>query len=127
MLNLGLLETQIMLGERVGDSSGDTRTSLGSVPSSFSAESQTDCELHTSSPNQEFSSGQTTDPTLTGALIANGVQGYNASDAEIQNVGFNRNELDVGIYQITLMLEGKTVEPSQAQQVLKQHGGRIHT
>ena len=126
LLKLGLLETHIVLEEMVSDSSGDARTNSGPISSSLTPESRMDRELHGSLPSREFSSLQTADPTLTGSLIGGGVQGYNSVDAEMQNADFNQHELDAGLYQMTLTLEGDFIEPSRVEQVLEQHGGRIH-
>lgn len=124
LLKLGLLETHIVLEEMVSDSSGDARTNSGPIPSSMTPESRMD-RLQASLPSREFSSLQTADPTLTGSLIGGGAQGYNSVDAEMQNADFNQHELDAGLYQMTLTLEGDFIEPSRVQQLLEQHGGRI--
>ena len=124
MLELGVPETRLELAEL----SGDSGVRVPSDPNPVAhrpIQRGFPLEVNTSLPSREFSSGQTADPALTGALIGSGMEGYNSPDSEMQNADFNRNELDAGLYQITLDLERSSHNPDELKQVLERFGGRI--
>ena len=82
-------------------------------------------DINTTLPSREFLSAQTADPSLSGALIGMGVEGYNSPDSEMQNADFNRNELDAGLYALTVDLEQSSVNPEEVKQVLERFGGQV--
>ena len=124
LLENGVPETQLELAEFSGASgvwvpSDPTPAATGLMQQNVSL------EVNTTLPSREFSSSQTADPTLSGALIGSGTQGYNSVDSEMQNADFNRNELDAGLYQITLDLEQSSLNSDETKQILERFGGRI--
>jgi len=124
LLELGVFETQLELAELSGASGVQVPSDPNPVATRPMQQSFP-LEVNTTLPSREFSSGQTADPALTGALIGSGTEGYNSPDSEMQNADFNRNELDAGLYQIVLDLEQSSVKPDEAKQVLERFGGRI--
>jgi len=124
LLELGVPETQLELAELSGASGARVPSDPHPVVTRPLQQSFP-LDVNTTLPSREFSSGQTADPALSGALIGSGMEGYNSPDSEMQNADFNRNELDAGLYQISLDLEQSLVDPDELKQVLERFGGRF--
>ncbi len=128
LLRLGLSPTHIELGELQGSSPSvapSDPTPLTTDLVRGSAVSAYPLDLSTTLPSREYLNTQIADPTLSGALIGGGLEGYNAPDSEMQNADFNRNEQDAGLYWISLDLEGSSLTPDAVKQVLERLGGRL--
>ena len=124
LFELGVLETHITLGELCGASGVEVPSDPGPV-TSRPVSSTFPLDINTTLPSREFLSAQTADPSLSGALIGMGVEGYNSPDSEMQNADFNRNELDAGLYALTVDLEQSSVNPEEVKQVLERFGGQV--